>query len=265
MVDRFFRYRSFYLIFLCLTIIIILAAWIVTQRTSLMHTSHHPRLYDNKLPLSGNAHISQNFEAKYPGLYRIDIYFENQGIQNNHTVNFHLKQSCDNLEDVETFTVSQSAIVDKEFYPFVFDHPLDDSANKSYCLILDTNNLKKSDQVSVYAGLSDTYLEGEASYQEDTITKIIDNESNNSIVSAKYKVWLPLIINQTQKYQAQSDIAFQLYYQGKVVDTSKTLLAQLASQKPFLFGTIGFYLIIFGVYIVLVIALWYLVFKEEFQ
>ena len=118
--------------------------------------------------------------------------------------------------------------------------------------------------MGVYASLSDIYLEGDATYEKNTILEDHKDIPSDATIALEHRVWLPMIIKQPD-YQSQFDIGFQLYYRGRTADTLKVLLAQLAAEKPYVWGTPGFYLILLGLYIIVLIMLWYLVWKATFE
>lgn len=263
MVDKFLRYSKYLILAVSLTIAIFFIFDIVAGRTTLFHTSHHKRLYTQDFSLYGAARITQTIQSKYPGLHRVEIYFNNQGDQRKGTVVFRLKQSCGDSADLKTIFTPQSEIVDNEFHPFSFE-PIDNSANRQYCIVLEAENLTEADEVGIFTSSTDMYPAGEATFEEDNTTvENIDEAQSHSSVSLVYKVWLPVVFNQVAPNQSQSDIGFQLYYNGRIADTIAVLLSQLTAQKPYLFGSVWFYIILFGSYFAVIILLWLTVFKAR--
>jgi hypothetical protein len=267
------RFRNQKLFIILSFAVILLAIWVALDRTSLFHSSHHKKLYSDLYPLSGDAKIAQDFMSKYPGLYRIDIYFENRGDESKGEVLFRLKESCDASDDLETFVIPASGIVDGEFQPFVFE-PIDNSAYRDFCIVLESDVVDKSDELGVYASWVDTYPEGTAIYREDTILKENDDifrddksEFQNEVTSSPtYNVWLPIIIrSEVDLSNIQSDIGFQLYYNGRILETLKVLLTRLSAHKPYLFGISWFYIFLFVFYWLTIVLFWLLVFKTRFN
>jgi hypothetical protein len=263
MVDKFPPYFKYLILAVFPTIVVFfIIFWIFTGRTTLFHTSYHKRLYTNEISLYGAAKITQTIQSKYPGLHRVDIYFYNRGNQKKGAVIFRLKESCDASTDLRTISIQQSEIVGNEFHPFVFE-PLDSSVNRQYCIVLETENLSEADEIGIFTSLIDVYPAGEAVFEKDTALENIDEAQDHSSVSLMLRIWLPIILNQTDINQYQSDIGFQLYYKGQIVDTIAALLTQLTAQKPFLLGRVWFYILLFGFYFAMIIVLWLTVFKAR--
>ena len=176
-------------------------------------------------------------------------------------------------DDLETFVIPSSNIVDGEFQPFVFE-PIDNSAYHDFCIVLESDVVDKSNELGVYASWVDTYPEGTANYRKDTILKDNDDifrddksELQNEVTSSPtYNVWLPIIIrSEAGLTNIQADIGFQLYYNGRILETLKVLLNYLSAHKPYLFGIPWFYIFLFVLYFIILVLFWLLVFKTRFN
>ena len=227
-------------------------------RISNFDTVYYSPLYSTDIYfLAGDAQITQEFEAEYPGLSRIELYFENQANNNSNEVVFHLKQQCDAAEDIETFTVKQVSIVSKQAFPLTFS-PLDDSAGRRYCIVVESKSDEVNSSLGVYASGVDTYPRGSATYKSNTIAL-----PNSSAVALTNQIWLPIVQKTQPVVQHPFDIGFKLYYNGKTGATLQTLLRQLAAYKPGPLGQPMFYIFLLLLYGGLIAILWVVILKVQ--
>ncbi|MCB0167667.1 MAG: hypothetical protein KDI79_25800 [Anaerolineae bacterium] len=244
-----------------LLIILVLLGW-ASYQIFFGHISHFKTIYYSPLystniySLAGNAQVTQEFEADYPGLYRIDLYFEPQANSSSGEVVLHLKQQCKDPADIKTFVVNPSNIVSPWALPFVFS-PLDDSAGQHYCLVLESQSTAQNASLGVYASEVDVYPGGDATYKSNTV-ELPDSKT----ASLPYRTWLPLVQKAPAVDHRQFDIGFNLYYNGSTGAIIQTLLGRLAANKPGLFGQPMFYLLLLLSYGGLLVGLWVAILKE---
>lgn len=245
-------WRNYPLLAIPLLTLVLLGIWLVFGRISL-YTSPYKRLYSTMFYFWGDATVLQDFEAEYPGLYRIDVYFGKLDGAEGEII-FHLKDSCDASVDLETLVVQSSDVIGDEFHPFIFS-PLDDSTGRRFCLILENLSLTKQNQLGVYVSNFDVYSKGAAKYERSPMPEEHHEISSTPTFSPTHFIWLPIVA----KYEAppqESDIGFQLYYNGPALDTMKALLTRMSAHKPYFFGVVWFYIFLFAVYLMNLILFW---------
>ncbi|MCB9076453.1 MAG: hypothetical protein H6631_02575 [Anaerolineaceae bacterium] len=226
-----------------------LAYWLYAGRLAgFSQTYYLPRYSTAVYALDGNAQISQEFEADYPGLHRIDLFFQHQVDSETASIIFHLKNSCTTEDTLATIEVDYKTIVNNQPQSFSFP-PLDNSAGHRYCFIVTSQSPQPPASMGIYSSYVDVYPAGQADYQVNTSAAA---ETETPTLARPYHIWLPMI-QRSSKAVETFDIGFNLYYDGPVETTLQTLLAKLAAHKPFPFGRAGFYigltvlyLIVFG-------------------
>lgn len=231
---------------------------------SLLHTSHKPLDTTILYPLWEDARVSQSFEATYPGLSRIDLAISKQG-QNGGEIIFHLKRNCADEANLRRVVVDLAEIGEGQPTSFPFS-PVYDSAGEAFCLMLEAGTSLEPDQIRVYASGTDTYLAGRAYYEANTSTENSETkipEESDQIyrrtLSPTYFIWLPFVAKSDPYDLAESDIVFELHYDGARLNTLNTLLTQLSAHKPYLFGQSWFYIFIFIVYGFSLVLFWIVV------
>lgn len=231
-------------------------------RTSNFETVYYSPLYStNVYLLNGDAQISQEFEAIYPGLYRIDLYFVNQQSEASGEVVFQLKPHCAAPTVIETITIEPSRIVSKVAWPVIFE-PLDDSAGRTYCMVMASKSTETRSSFGVYASRVDVYPGGEAKYKKNSIEPSPDSNEGKAVL--QYRTWLPLVQKSPPVGSISFDIGFTLHYNGPIRATLQTLLGQLTANKPNPFGQPGFYLFLLLLYVGLIGGLWVVVLRGKF-
>ena len=259
---KYFRRRPL-LILLVITGFGLLPFVFSNSRVSLFHTTHRQEIYSGKIyDLTGNARITQEFLARYPGLNRIDIYFDRQNTENNNRVRFLLKTSCNAAEDLKIFEVPVSNIIAGEPYAFDFP-PIDDSAGQRFCFMLEMFPSSDTTELGVYGTNADAYPDGGATYRPNTISTEADQLRDSVVHSPTHVVWLPIIERSRIKDSEEFDIGFQLYYRGRLDETINVLLLYLSAHKPYIGTEPGFYLILFIVYLAGLIFFWFLMSTTE--
>ncbi len=225
--------------------------WLWVGRLQLFQVLHYRNLDETVVyPLTTDTRITQDFEAKYPGLYRVELYFDNLGYEDQRLF-FHLKDSCSSTTDLQMVEVFLADIPDEQFYPFTFT-PIDDSTDRHLCMVLDIASTAGQGEVGVYAINKNSYPDGEVSY-EPKPTAATDLKTSARL-SATHFIWLPLVEREAPPREISKDLAFQLYYRGPVLETLAVLLARLAANKPFVLGWAGFYPALLFVYLVVLVV-----------
>ncbi len=213
------------------------------------YSTNYPELYSGSLyQLSAIHQVTQTFQARYPGLHQVDVHFMNQG-RNDGQLTFHLRESCAG-DDLVTQVVPEAAIGDNRDYSFQFS-PIDDSAFKEYCLVLEVTATPPVEKLAVYASQTDIYPDGAAAYRGDDPTP--PPPTAQPQFEPAYRVWLPAIFS--HKSAANFDIGFNVFYAGPALATLQALLVNLAAYKTFPFGQPWFYPLIGLFYIVGVVFL----------
>ena len=246
----FFAQRRLRLIIVTL-FISLMAVWSMFGRMSLSR-SYNLSNYTNIIyPLSGKAKLSQDFEANYPGLYRIDLYLTNQKPDNNKLIIHLKKDACNTAVDLETFVLNVAGTTERHIYPVIFS-PIDNSARRKFCVVLEGQSEAESTGLGVYGSQIDIYPAGAALYQAAEIA--VSQPGQSQVITPTHFVWLPAIYKSNQS--REFDIGFGLYYYGPTLKTIPILLTRLADYKPGLFGKSWFYSVLIILYL-LILALFF--------
>lgn len=232
---------------------------IMVGRTSLFVTSYYSPLYSTaSYPLGGKAAITQEFQARYPGLNRLALFVRKSGDDSDARLLLHLKDRCDAAVDLVTATADLADLPDAGLYAFSFP-TIDDSLGRKFCATINTQALDAPAEVRIYASNADVYWSGKATYHpDDSPHQPTENENSR----AKYMVWLPLV--QKSGNDKNFDVGFRLYYDGRTELTLIALLGYLATDKPFVFGIPGFYVFLGIIYVAGLIVFLRLVFNLKF-
>lgn len=252
MVDRLkLRLNNAYIFhFFVLVMIALLAGLLFFSRISWFKSTYYsPRYSIKNYPLTGNAQIIQEFESKYPGLYRIDLYFSKNQDDTAGEIIARLKNdSCENTEDIERIATKISDIIDNQPYSFTFP-PIDDSLGRKFCLMVEARLLENR-VIGIYASQVDVYPDGKALYKANSIEpspyQPFDKQQN-------YQLWLPFI--QKSQSQAEFDIGFAIHYNPLTGQIIHPLLRQLSANKPNLLGYPGFYIVLLLAYVMMLVIL----------
>ena len=210
----------------------ILMSWLWFGRLSLFQTSSYISLYGlsrehlyqgHVFLLTPDSKVKQSFVSEYPGLYKVSVLLTSQEKLSRDVdvgLVFHLRETCDTLDDLRQVRTSLSAsnFGGDMFYTFTFE-PIDDSLEREYCFIL-TANLEQNNEATLGARASsvDVYSEGKAFYdapsgENETITTV---EPTANQPKYEHKVFLPLIQSERLGIgELDTDVGFQLHYNGR--------------------------------------------------
>ncbi len=246
-------------------IVIFLLGWGVTARPAWFYSTNYPALYSTQqLQLSHSSRVMQSFLARYPGLYRIEIHFSNHG-KNTGRLVFRLKESCSANADLVTQVVPEASIADNAEFAFEFP-PLDQSAFREYCLVLEQLPDQPLDELAVYASSTNLYPDGATIFDAAPPPAHPAERvppAASPPVKPRYFVYLPAIFNSHgSKDRHGYDIGFNIYYAGPLLPTLQALMINLARHKTFLFGQPWFYLAIFALYLIGLIFLLHYVWRR---
>jgi hypothetical protein len=255
-----------YVVVLLVLLSVFVTAWFGGNRIFWFHSAAYENLYEsNTVSLYNESSLTQTFQAKYPGLSRIEIFFRNPG-SNLGRVKIHLKQTCQSPSSLVSFDVPESQISADQYYPLDFP-PLDDSAGKEYCLVFETAGIATPNELLVHTSHSDIYAGGEAQFVvtegKNQPNSVIVPVPVSTVTPGKYIIWLPIIQQSRSSNAKNVDIAFQLYYDGPLSGTLSALLDQLTAYKTFLFGQRWFYPLIAGMYVLALVGLLVYVWSRE--
>ena len=170
--------------------------------------------------LWGERTISQSFVAPRNGLNRIDILFQTYQRQNTHDVTLNLLEITPNSPDPRQglnlfeFTFNAATVHDRVWRNFTF-FPILDSAGKTYLIMLRSSESVPGNAITVGGIEWDAYEPGTA-----------------------FLGTVPV----------RADIAFRACYQMTTLEKLQVLSEQMTRNRPALWGNIGFYWLILGVY-----------------
>ncbi len=247
---------------------IFLLGWGWMARPAWFYSTNYPALYSaQQLQLSDSSRVMQSFLARYPGLYRVEIHFSNHG-QNTGSLVFRLKESCSANDDLVTQVVPEAGIADNAEFAFEFP-PLDQSAFREYCLVLEQSPDHPLDELAVYASSTNLYPDGAAIFDVAPLPPLPAERvppPTTSSAKPRYFVYLPAIFNaHGSKDRHGYDIGFNIYYAGPLLPTLQALLINLARHKTFVFGQPWFYLAIFALYLIGLAILLHYVWRRGFN
>jgi hypothetical protein len=173
------------------------------------------------LEIKGDVTVGQTFVAPVDGLQRIDVALRTYDRKNTQDVTFYLKPSLDSPDILYQETFNASEIWDNEWRTFEFP-PISDSAGKTFFFYFASPDSVRGDAITVGGGPGDFYNDGSA-----------------------YLGPVP----------AQGDLAFRTYY-GLSSNEKLSMLAQrLVEDKPSIWGDIRFYLLLVGLYVLILLRI----------
>lgn len=243
--------------FLTATLVVIglVSVYVLGLRPAGFITSYYSPLYSTHIySLHGNARLTQEFIANYPGLSRIDLYFQPHSAAARLTV--RLKTSCASAEDIEIFSPELREHPQARPYAFTFT-PIDDSTARRFCLVLENQAAGTDASIGVYASNGDVYLDGEAKYRLNTL------DVKQGKIDYEIFFGFPLVLKSGEPLDPAFDIAFKLHYAGEVGGTMQALLARLSAQKPSLLGYSEFYVFLGVSYVALLWLLFRLILQTK--
>lgn len=243
--------RNWYFFILALLVLVgILVNQLLFGRITGFKSSYYSSHYTTKIyPLIGNAQIAQGFISKYPGLYKIDLFFKNQGNIEGDVIFYLKRNSCQTAENIEVISTKISDIVEKEPYPFTFS-PIDDSMGHKFCVVVETQSSARQEQLGIYVSPVDVYMEGEGLYKENEFEP--QKQEHNPIEQANYRIWLPIIQKSTS--QEVFDVGFRTHYNPLTSAMITSLLMQLSANKPNPLGSPIFYVFLLVIYVVVAVV-----------
>jgi len=252
-----FVQRRFWLIALFI-LLTAFTAEVAVGRTDLFVTSYYSPLYATvPYSMAGESVITQQFQARYPGLNRIELFVSKLGLDADARLVFHLKDSCNAAADLATVTVDFARLPAEGLYAFKFP-VIDNSRGRQFCVSANTEMLDAPAALYVYATATDVYRPGAANYFPDNRPRLSAENKNSQ---AKYFVWLPMVQKSEEPARPAHnfDVGFRLNYNGSTQATLMALADYLAAHKPFPLGAPAFYVFMGFIYAGGLIILWRLV------
>jgi hypothetical protein len=231
-------------------LLVLLSLWLWGGRISRFQSLYSaPKLYQvNKLPLQQNHEVKQDFLADYPGLSQVDIFLTGSDGPTI-TLTLHIRTQCEAADDLRTAVANQPSEQsdDRAMYSFLFT-PIDTSANGKFCFILAPTLLPEQDQdIGLLASQIDVYPQGRLFYEIPDINLETKTNVPQPALEGQYQNFLPLLLS-SKPDDKNTDLAFQLHYNGPVIDTLSIFLERLAEYKPMWFGQGVFYILLFLMY-----------------
>jgi hypothetical protein len=183
----------------------------------LINFYHHP--ISDALEIKGDLAIGQTFLAPVDGLQRIDVVLRTYGRRNSHDVTFYLKQSLDSPDVIYQETFNSSEVRNNSWRTFEFP-PIPDSEGRTYFFYFASPDSVQGDAITVGGGQGDYYNGGNA-----------------------YLGPVP----------ADADLTFRTYY-GLSPNEKLSILGQrLIENKPSVWGDVHFYMLLAGLYILILL------------
>lgn len=208
--------------------------------------------HDSAVQLAPGVKVVQEFTAFYPGLSQLEVLLAGSPTATQ-PVDLHLRDTCHATDDIFTGSLLIPAQAAPQFYAVSLPQPLDDSAGQSYCLVLE----------SVQAGIAlplsdgDLYPYGQLNIYEPSpqpSPSPAATPAADAGAAMPYKVYLPLVVR-SDAGKRNADIGFLLHYDGLPGPTLQTFAARLTANKPFVWGSVGFYAGLLLVYLALLAGL----------
>ncbi len=167
-------------------------------------------------PIAGNGTAGQTFVVPCRGLYRVDVYFAAYDRADAPEVVFHLRDSPTSDHDLARVVRAPAPIVWADYQAFEFA-PIADSAGQRYYVYFRSKNADATSASSIWANGDDVYPDGE---------RFIGHEPGSG------------------------DLVFRAYCRLDWASKADLLLGRLAAGKPLILGEKKFYMVLFGVYAV---------------
>ena len=205
--------------------------------------------------------LEQTFTANYPGLAQIDILFGGNNTASRPKILFHLKNTCDSEDDIIFISTELSQSNDLEFQSFSFP-ALDNSTGRFYCIVLEAPEATAESAVRLQLSTGDLYPYGELRVRSPEKAKDLLEISESPKVSDNdllYEIYLPIVMNGPhEKGIRVEDIGFRLHYKGLLRPTAQVFITRLTANKPYILRKSWFYGGLVIIYVILLIALFYL-------
>jgi hypothetical protein len=167
-------------------------------------------------PIAGNGTAGQTFVVPCRGLYRVDVYFAAYDRADAPQVVFHLRDSPTSDRDLARIVRAPAPIAKAGYQTFEFA-PIADSAERLYYFYFRSKNADVTSAFSIWANGDDVYPGGE---------RFTGHQSGNG------------------------DLVFRAYCRLDGVSKADLLLGRLAAGKPLILGEKKSYIVLFGVYAV---------------
>lgn len=208
-----------------------LAGWSFLDRVTLNEGNRLAQVSPGEL--YGGAHFGQTFVASHPDLFRIEVVMSTYGRRNTHNVIFHLKEDVASQTDLVSITLNANDVRDEAWQSFSFP-PMPDSAGKSFYFYLESPESEPGNAVTVMGREGNPYPGGQA------------------FVSGQ---------------PVPGDMAFRVNYAISWQQKIELVLEGLTANKPSIWGSRCFYILLAVLYVILLGALlWQIsgaVFSEE--
>jgi hypothetical protein len=172
------------------------------------------------LELTGEAQAGQAFTAPFPGLYRVEVGLTQAAANPDQTVVLHLKAGPAAPGDLWTATLRAGDLPVAGFYSFEFS-PRRDSQGQGYYFSLEAPGAAPGQGVAVgYSPAS--VLQGASAY--------LDGQP------------------------VDGNLQFRTFYTLRTRDKVRVLLSRMATGRPYLLGSPGFYVALAGIYLLVLAA-----------
>lgn len=167
-------------------------------------------------PIAGNGTAGQAFVIPCRGLYRVDVYFAAYDRADAPEIVFHLRDSPTSDRDLARVARAPAPIVRADYLAFEFA-PIADSAGQRYYFYFRSKNADAASAFSIWANADNVYPDGE---------RFIGQKPEGG------------------------DLVFRAYCRLDWGSKADLLLDRLAAGKPLILGEKKFYIVLFGVYAV---------------
>ena len=110
--------------------------------------------------------------------------------------------------------------------------------------------------ISLPLSAGDLYPHGQLHIYQPLPDKKPPENSASDQADRPYKIFLPFIISDVREnYSPNADIGFTLHYDGLIWPTAQVFMARLTANKPYFWGSVGYYMGLVVLYIVLLFGL----------
>ncbi len=198
--------------------------------------------------LAPGSRVEQQFTAFYPGLSALDVLVYVFPGTPGRTLTVRLRRACTDPGDIFATSETLPQEGGPYFYTITLPQPLDDSAGKGYCLLLDAPQATGPEGIVLPLSEGDLYPHGRLTVFEPPPPP--PTPAADIATELPYKIYLPLVIRELQPGPV-ADIGFLLHYEGLPGPTLQTFAARLTANKPYLWGSAWFYVGLLLAYLVL--------------
>ena len=171
------------------------------------------------------------------------------------SITLHLRPTCTATDNV-TITQRLPAQAGPHFFSFPLNQQLDDSTGQSYCLVLESSPATAGGEIRLPLSEGDLYPHGQLKVVQPLPKEKPPKNAPVDQADKPYKIFLPLISNTVREnYSSSADIGFILHYNGLAWPTAQVFLERLTANKPYFLGSVGYYVGLMVVYVVLLAGL----------